>query len=116
KEARQHFARAIELLESRLSKLHVEERRSSLRETGRDAYSDIIEAHLAAGDVQAAWEYSERARARTFLNQLGNIRLMRASPQAPPYGPDYEEMSGRLAVVVQRLYKARANGDADLSI
>jgi CHAT domain-containing protein len=72
------YTRAIEDIESIRSRLESEELRSSFFEDKAQVYGGIILAHLAAGSVEDAFNYNERARSRAFLDILGSkVQLAR---------------------------------------
>jgi len=71
-EAIGQFKRAIDSVESIRAALDSEQLRSSFVENKRRVYTGMILAQLAAGHVAEAFDYNERARARAFLDILGN--------------------------------------------
>jgi CHAT domain-containing protein len=78
-EAITHYQRAIQQIESVRSVLQVEEFRQSYFEGQLRAYVRIMDAFLSAGKAEEAFEYSERARSRAFLDVLGSkAQLSRA--------------------------------------
>jgi len=70
-EAITHYQRAIQQIESVRSVLQVEEFRQSYFEGQLRAYVRMMDALLSAGKAEEAFEYSERARSRAFLDVLG---------------------------------------------
>lgn len=77
-EAIPHFKKAIDAIESTRSLLESEELRSSFFEDKGQIYGGIILAHLAAKNVEEAFNYNERARSRAFLDILGSrVQLAR---------------------------------------
>ncbi|MBI2209050.1 MAG: tetratricopeptide repeat protein, partial [Deltaproteobacteria bacterium] len=78
-EAVSHFKRAIDSVESVRSLLESEEFRSSFFEDKRRLYAGMIVAQLRAGNPEEAFNYSERARSRAFLDILGSkVQLARS--------------------------------------
>ncbi len=71
-EAIGQFKRAIDSVESIRAALDSEQLRSSFVENKRRVYTGMILAQLAAGHVEDAFDYNERARSRAFLDILGN--------------------------------------------
>src|SRR5262245_51609449 len=63
---------AIQHIESTRSLLQSEEYRQSYFEGAIDAYSGMMDALLLAGKLEEAFNYSERARSRVFLDLLGS--------------------------------------------
>jgi CHAT domain-containing protein len=79
--ARDHTTRAIEIAESIRSSVAGPDQRTSYIGQYRDTYGQLIDALMrlhrgrpASGFVQHAFEVSERARARTLLDLLGESR------------------------------------------
>ncbi len=71
-EAIGYYQKAIDSIESARSLLESEEFRSSFFEDKRTIYAGMILAHLQTKDLAAAFDYSERARSRAFLDILGS--------------------------------------------
>ena len=71
-EAIPYYQRAIQLTESTRSLLQSQDYRQSFFEGGLSAYTRMINALLASGKPQEAFNYSERARSRSFLDVLGS--------------------------------------------
>ena len=67
-----YFKRAIESIESSRAELESEELRASYFDSKRRTYAGIIHAELRVGNVAAAFNFNERARARAFLDVLGS--------------------------------------------
>jgi len=70
-EAIPYYQRAIDQIESTRSLLESEEYRQSYFEGALRTYGDIVIALLLSGKTEEAFNYSERARSRTFLDVLG---------------------------------------------
>ncbi|MBI4537746.1 MAG: CHAT domain-containing protein [candidate division NC10 bacterium] len=71
-EAIPYYKKAIENIESTRSLLESEEFRTSFFEDKGRIYGGMILAHVAAGNVEEAFNYNERARSRAFLDILGS--------------------------------------------
>ncbi|NJM41015.1 MAG: tetratricopeptide repeat protein, partial [Anaerolineae bacterium] len=71
-EAIEAYIKAITATESVLQTLRVEELKSSFAGQESDVYAQLVELLWMNGDFDLAFAYSERARARSFLDQLGN--------------------------------------------
>jgi CHAT domain-containing protein len=71
-EAIPYYKKAIESIESARSQLESEEFRSSFFENKRQTYSGIILAYIGEKNWEEAFNYSERARSRAFLDILGS--------------------------------------------
>ncbi len=77
-EALPYYQRTIRELESTRSLLRSEEYRQSYFEGGLDAYVSLMGALVSAGKQEEAFNNSERARSRTFLDILGSkVQLSR---------------------------------------
>jgi CHAT domain-containing protein len=73
-----HYKKAIDSVESTRSLLESEEFRSSYFEDKRAIYAGLILAHLRTKNAAEAFNYSERARSRAFLDILGSkVQLAR---------------------------------------
>lgn len=78
-EALHHYQKAIQQIESTRSLLESVEYRQSFFEGGIDAHIRMMDALLLAGKQEEAFNYSERARSRVFLDVLGSkVQLSRA--------------------------------------
>lgn len=71
-EAIPYYKKAIVSIEASRSTLESEEFRSSFFENKRQTYSGIILAYIADKDWEQAFNYTERARSRAFLDILGS--------------------------------------------
>ena len=77
-EAVPHYQRAIQQIESIRSVLQAENFRQSYFEGQLRAYVSIMDALLLSGKPEDAFNYSEHARSRVFLDVLGSrVRLSR---------------------------------------
>src|SRR5262245_6206321 len=70
-EAVPYYQRAIEQIESTRALLESEQYRQSYFEGGVGVYGRMIQGLLASGKTEEAFNYSERARSRAFLDVLG---------------------------------------------
>jgi CHAT domain-containing protein/Tfp pilus assembly protein PilF len=71
-EAVPYYGQSIRQTESIRSLLQSEEHRRSFFEGGLNAYVGMIEALLASGRLEEAFNFNERARSRAFLDALGS--------------------------------------------
>ena len=78
-EAISAYREAIQQIESTRSLLQSEEYRQSYFEGAVDAYSGMMDTLLVAGKPGEAFNYSERARSRVFLDVLGSGSNCRGS-------------------------------------
>src|SRR5262245_6583252 len=78
-EAVPYYQRAIQQIESTRSLLESEDYRQSFFEGELQPYASMMRALLSAGKPEEAFNYSERARSRGFLDVLGSkVQLSRA--------------------------------------
>ncbi len=78
-EAIPYYKKAIDSIESTRSLLESEELRSSYFDDKRATYGSMIVAQLRAKNPAEAFNYSERARSRAFLDILGSkVQLARS--------------------------------------
>ena len=105
-EAIPYYQRAIQQIESTRSLLESEEYRQSFFEGELRPYASMMDALLLAGKPEEAFNYSERARSRVFLDVLGSkVQLSRLK------GGLLEEertLQERIAAI-----KARLSGEAE---
>ncbi|HSA21849.1 MAG TPA: CHAT domain-containing protein, partial [Myxococcota bacterium] len=74
-DARAHYAAAIGLVEEMRASLKVEEFRSGFLDSKFDLYEDMIHLLVELGESEAAFAYTERSRARGFLDLLANRQI-----------------------------------------
>jgi CHAT domain-containing protein len=78
-EAIPYYKKALDSIESTRGQLESEEFRTTFIENKGDAYSGMIQAQLSVKRFDDAFNYSERARSRSFLDILGNkVQLARS--------------------------------------
>jgi len=75
REALAAYHKAIDGLEGLRTAARLEEFRTSLAQQANILYQRGVLLHLRLGQKEEAFTLSERARARTFLDQMGNARL-----------------------------------------
>ena len=112
-EAVPYYQRTIQQIESTRSLLESEEYRQSFFEGELRPYAGMMRALLSAGRQEEAFNYSERARSRGFLDVLGNkVQLSRAKS-----GLLEEEraLQERIAAIKARL-SGEAEGETDRSV
>ncbi len=68
------YKKAIEIIESIREKFTIEEFKSIYLENKIDVYDRLIRLLIEHGSEREAFYYSERARARAFLDMLANIK------------------------------------------
>ncbi len=95
--ARLHFAESIELVEKMRASLKIERMRSGFLDDKYALYGDMIHLLLARGEVGEAFAYSERSRARGFLDLLSNRRIAVGGPAARELLAEVRKRKERLA-------------------
>jgi CHAT domain-containing protein len=111
-EAVPYYQKAIEQIESTRSLLESEQYRQSFFEGELRPYASMMRALLSAGKQEEAFNYSERARSRGFLDVLGSkVQLSRVKS-----GLLEEEraLQERIAAIKARL-SGEAEGETDRS-
>jgi CHAT domain-containing protein len=105
-EAIPYYQRAIKQIESTRSLLESEEYRQSFFEGQLRPYASMMDALLLAGKSEEAFNYSERARARVFLDVLGSkVQLSRVKSELLEGERALQE---RIAAI-----KAKLSGEAE---
>jgi CHAT domain-containing protein len=110
-EAIPYYKKAIDAIESTRSLLESEEFRTSFFGDKGRVYGGMILAELGAKDFEEAFNYSERARSRAFLDILGNkVQLGKQTPLV-------EEQRGLEAKIslLQARVAGRSGSDAEES-
>lgn len=74
-EAIRHFKTSTEMLETVASNVRVEEMLTSYLGARHSLYEHLVELLVRKGRTAEAFEETERARARTFLQMIGNRRI-----------------------------------------
>jgi CHAT domain-containing protein len=83
KEALNYYLQALQKMDDLQTLARLQEFRSSLADQSSGLYGRAIELSVHSHQFDKAFELSERARARMFLDQLGNARVD-DTKQAPP--------------------------------
>lgn len=109
-DATPYYQKAIQEIESTRSLLQSEEYRHSFFEGGLNVYVSIVGALLDSNKPEEAFNYSERARSRIFLDVLGSrVQLSRA--RSGLLG-DERALQERIAAIRARLSSEEALGPA----
>ncbi|MBM4050518.1 MAG: CHAT domain-containing protein, partial [Planctomycetes bacterium] len=74
-DAHDAFQKAIAVVEDMRAGIKVEEFRNGFLENKLDLYEDMVILLLDLGRVEDAFTYSERSRAKSFIDLLGNQRI-----------------------------------------
>ncbi len=113
--ALEYYLKSIEGLEAMRTAARLEEFRTSLAQQSVDVYQRAIWLHLRLKQRPEAFNLSERARARTFLDQLGNARLEASKDAAAQLVAREQTLSQELAALKQQLDQARAKPTQQLN-
>jgi CHAT domain-containing protein len=76
-----HFKTAIEVVEQMRAAIKIEEFKNGFALNKLDLYEDMILLLLDEGRIDEAFSYSERSRARNFIDLLGNQKVKVARDQ-----------------------------------
>ncbi len=74
-QALKNYKEAVGIVENMRASIKLEEFRNGFIENKQDLYKELILLMLETGEKEAAFNYSERARARSFIDLLGNHKL-----------------------------------------
>src|SRR5260370_10094621 len=75
KEAFSYYVRALDKMEELQTQARLEEFRSNIAGQSAALYARAIQLEVHTHELEAAFALTERARARLFLDQLGNMRI-----------------------------------------
>ena len=102
---------AIGIREAIRGGTRIEEFRTSLASRSRDLYEQAIALSLDKGDDKEAFELSERARARTFLDQLGYRPLAPRKGLSPELAQEDQRRTSELAELERNVTQAKLTGN-----
>ncbi len=105
------YRQAIEGLEDVTGSAGIAEFKISLNNQAAATYQMTILLLLRMGQLEQAFEFSERARARVFLDQLGNIRLENHTQTGETLIQKKNGLSRELAELEQRLKVQNAQSE-----
>ncbi len=69
------YADAVTVVEGMRASLKIDELRNSFQVNKQDLYRDVIALLIEMGELERAFNYLERSRARSFIDLLGNQRI-----------------------------------------
>ncbi len=110
--ARLHFAGSIALVEKMRASLKIERIRSGFLDDKYALYSDMIHLLLERGEVVDAFAYSERSRAREFLDLLSNRRIAVGRPTARELLAEVRKRQDRLARLDEDVRRLKGDREA----
>jgi CHAT domain-containing protein len=107
-QALDYYHKSIEVLESMRTSARLEEFRTSLAQQSAVVYQRAILLSLRLKRRQEAFDLSERARARTFLDQLGNARIDLRKDMADQSVLQEQKLRQELSYLEQQFVEERA--------
>ncbi len=110
-EALKFYRQSLERLEDVTGSAGIAEFKISLNNQAAATYQMTILLLLRMGQLEQAFEFSERARARVFLDQLGNIRLENHTQTGETLIQKKNGLSRELAELEQRLKVQNAQSE-----
>jgi CHAT domain-containing protein len=114
-QALDYYYKSIEVLESMRTSARLEEFRTSLAQQSAVVYQRAILLNLRLKRRQEAFDLSERARARTFLDQLGSARIEVRKDVADQLVTQEQKLRQELSFLEQRLLEERAQPTPQLN-
>jgi len=104
-----YFEKAAQALDSVASDVKVEEMLAGFLGSNRHVYYDVlVDMLVAQGSVKEAFEQAERARARAFLQTIGNHRLNAERGGDPALVREAEVLRTQIAAWEKQANQARA--------
>jgi len=107
-EALEQFQWALEAYEEVSGRLTIGELRPTFVQQYIHAYEQVVSLSLDLDRPNEAFESSERARARAFLDQLGNHRLDPHAGADPTLVEQEQQLSGEIAALARRVQEEHA--------
>jgi CHAT domain-containing protein len=98
----------VAIVEGLRGYLTIEELKGQFSELFADVYEGAVLAQLALDRPQDAFAYAERARARAFLDQLGNLRVDLRAGADPTLVEQEQQLSGEIAALSRRMHEEYA--------
>lgn len=102
-EALAHFRQSIEVIESIRSSMGIEELKSGFAARYAGVYETMVPLLIELDQPEEAFAYAERARARAFLDQLGNVRVDPRQDADPVLVESEQQLANEIADLDRRL-------------
>lgn len=102
--------KSIDILESIRGKIKIEEHKVSFLEDKIFFYEELIQLLIKTGRIKDAWHYVERAKARTFLDMLGNQKINFRAKGAPELIEKEMELEDKINNVIAGMQKENDAG------
>jgi CHAT domain-containing protein len=103
KKAIEYYTRVIQLMEELRTSARILEFKTSVAEQSVDVYERAILTHIRMKQPRQAFELSERARARSFLDQLGSERLNSHKSSVSPFVSTQQRLINRISALERQL-------------
>jgi len=107
-EALEQFQQALEAYEEVSGRLTIGELRSTFVQQHVSTYEQVVSLSLGLDRPAEAFESAERARARAFLDQLGNYRLDLRAGADPTLVEQEQQLSGEIAALTRSVQEEQA--------
>lgn len=108
-EAIRHYRSAVDIIENVRSNISVEDLKVGYLKNKVEVYDRLIRLLMEEGEQEEAFSFSERARARAFLDMLGNRKISPAESSFAELAN--EEYDQRMQIA--RLYKILYGGETE---
>ncbi|WP_257236372.1 CHAT domain-containing protein [Nostoc sp. 'Peltigera malacea cyanobiont' DB3992] len=98
-EAIEGYSLAIEAVETSRSWAHSESRRQEILEESIDVYQNMVQACINAGQIEKAFEYSERSRSKLLVDLMASYNLSQGEeipPKVQELLQQYEELQRQI--------------------
>jgi tetratricopeptide (TPR) repeat protein/CHAT domain-containing protein len=103
-----YYRQSIEAIESIQGQIGAEELKASFAGEQTGIYEHLINLFWEDGDLEAALEYAERARARAFLDQIGNQQVDFRVGAAPELVTQEQELRQRIIALQNGIQDERS--------
>lgn len=98
-----HYQQAMVIVEGLRGYLTIEELKGQFSELFADVYEGAVLVQFELDRPQDAFAYAERARARAFLDQLGNLHVDPRAGADPSLVEQEQQLSGEIAALAHRV-------------
>ena len=101
--------KAIKIIEDIRGSLALEEYKSSYSDLHYNIYGTLIELLIERGKSREAFEYSERAKARSFLDVLGNDTILKETAKDKNLAEKELELLSKIRTMERDIYNSDKN-------
>jgi CHAT domain-containing protein len=102
-EAEDSYRKAIDIIENIRGNFTIEEFKSKYIENKVKVYDEIIKLLIGQGKHEEAFDFSERARARAFLDMIGNKKISLKAGSDSTYLAKEQELRMQIQSITQNL-------------